>query len=1429
METLTRLYIKEIVSRHGVPISIISDRDSHFTSRFWQSLQNALGTQLDMSTTYHPETDGQSERTIQTLEDMLRACVIDFGKGWDKHLPLVEFSYNNSINASHQAAPFEALYGRKCRSPIVQIRQRLQAARDRQRSYANVRRKPLEFQVGDHVMLKVSPRKVAYKLELPEELCTIHNTFHISNLKKCLSDESLVIPMKELQLDDKLNFVEEPVEVMDREIKQLKRSRIPIIKVRWNSKRGPEFTWELPLDLSKDTKPYIKLRSLRSVHWDQQVEVILNGNKVLKRTVGEVEQEYEPTSAEEKSPETSIPYKDAKLLMEAIEKRYGGNKESKKVQRTLLKQQYENFAGSSSETMDQTFDRLQKLISQLEIQGEVITQEDMNLKLTGGYDWSYQAEEEHPINYALMAYTSSGSSSCSDSELLLLQLLLQQKACGNSSKMLENQECNKSKSDRDIIENIDVITVVTPSNVRKLMSNHEVANVKNNGDEVNLQLLGRIVFRPPVIEELEFLMIIKEINFKLMLRIILTKAVVSAVVENGENAVKSSACWICRPTGNVIDHNSKDSGNPQYTLQDQGIFDSGCFRHMIGNKSFLTDYQKIDGGFVAFAGSAKRGKITGKEDEVADDAGKKNGVLDPAKEDGKSVSSSFTTMDPGRERAQRNEFKSVFGQDKDANGNNIYMMFTLVNAARSSCDNLGGSIPVNAATLPNVDLPTNPLMPDLENTANLLNTGIFSGAYDDEDMGTETGLNNLETTMNMDVKNAFLYGTIEEEVYVCQPPGFEDPQFPGKVYKVEKALYGLHQAPKAWYETLSTYLLENGFRRGTIDKTLFIKKDKGDILLVQVYVNDIIFGSTKKSLCTEFKSLMHKKFQKSFMGEITFFLGLQVMQRDDGFFISQDNYVADILKKFDFVSLKIASTLIDTNKALLKDEEDKNVDGHLYRSMIGSLMYLTASRSDIMFVVCACARDSPFDLEAFSDSDYAGASLDRKFTTRGCQFLGKRLISWQCKKQTVVANSTTEAEYVAAANCCGQTATVRTVDNGEQEITATVDGKEFTITEASVRRHLQLADVEDDKVVYEEWDDRVERDTTTAASLDAEQASGNINRTQSTVIPNLPLPQGISAGGSPRCQEAIGFIAQTRSERKVESLEVDLKQTKQVYGAAYTKLIMKVKKLEKTVKTSHSRRRAKIVVSDDEEDLEDSSKHGRIIKEIDQDAGVTLVTPTQGEDQPEDQLGVLSVAKVLADAAKTNVHTYTKRRRVVSTDSGGISTAGASMPLSKMEEFEDEQTKRTKLQQEQERLGHEAAVRLQEELDEEERQRMAKRKKYFAEPKAEANRNKPMTQAQQRNYMINYIKYMGSHTLQQLKIYSFDELKELFETTLKNVNTFVPIKTEDKGKASDLAAGSSQATIIDSAKVGSSKRAAEAELDHEGSKRKKTNEASGPV
>ncbi|GJY63779.1 putative reverse transcriptase domain-containing protein [Tanacetum coccineum] len=222
MEKLMRLYLKEIVCRHGVHVLIISDRDSHFTSRFWRSIQEALGTNMDMSTAYHPQMDGQSERTIQTLEEMLRACVIDFGSSWDRHLPLVEFSYNNSYHASIKAALYEALYGRKCRSHIKNY---LLIARSRQKSYADKRAKPLEFEVGDMVLLKVSPwigvvrfgkrgklspryigpfkilarvGPVAYTLEFPEELKRIHSTFHVSNLKKCLAEGDIVVPMDEI-------------------------------------------------------------------------------------------------------------------------------------------------------------------------------------------------------------------------------------------------------------------------------------------------------------------------------------------------------------------------------------------------------------------------------------------------------------------------------------------------------------------------------------------------------------------------------------------------------------------------------------------------------------------------------------------------------------------------------------------------------------------------------------------------------------------------------------------------------------------------------------------------------------------------------------------------------------------------------------------------------------------------------------------------------------------------------------------------------------------------------------------------------------------------------------------------------------------------------------------------------------------------------
>ncbi|GKA47972.1 putative ribonuclease H-like domain-containing protein, partial [Tanacetum coccineum] len=351
------------------------------------------------------------------------------------------------------------------------------------------------------------------------------------------------------------------------------------------------------------------------------------------------------------------------------------------------------------------------------------------------------------------------------------------------------------------------------------------------------------------------------------------------------------------------------------------------------------------------------------------------------------------------------------------------------------------------------------------------------------------------------------YDEIGEEVYVCQPPGFEDPDFPDKVYKVEKALYRLYQAPRAWYETLSTYMLDNRFQRGKIDKTLFIKRHKGDILLVQVYVDDIIFGSTKKELCIAFEKLMHEKFQMSSMGELTFFLGLQVKQKKDGIFISQDKYVEEILKKFGFTEVKTASTPMETQKPLLKDEDGEEVDVHMYRSMIGSLMYLTSSRPDIMFAVYACARyqvnpkvshlhvvkrifrylkgqpklglwypkDSPFDLVAYTDSDYARASLDKKSTTGEAEYMAassfrgqthqisdgfEQIVDFLNAQPIRYALTVNPTIYISCIEQFWSTGVVKTI-NGEVQLHALVDGKKIIISEASVRRDLKLEDEED--------------------------------------------------------------------------------------------------------------------------------------------------------------------------------------------------------------------------------------------------------------------------------------------------------------------------------------------------------------------------------
>src|SRR5664279_1683015 len=304
----------------------------------------------------------------------------------------------------------------------------------------------------------------------------------------------------------------------------------------------------------------------------------------------------------------------------------------------------------------------------------------------------------------------------------------------------------------------------------------------------------------------------------------------------------------------------------------------------------------------------------------------------------------------------------------------------------------------------------------------------------------------------MDVKSAFLNGPLNELVYVKQPPGFEDPNYPDHVYKLDKALYGLKQAPRVWYEHLKEFLVDRGFNVGLIDPTLFTKRVGGDLFICQLYVDDIIFGSTNALFNNEFSKLMTDKFEMSMMGELKYFLGFEIKQYQEETFINQAKYTQDMLNKFKMNDSKPMKTPMSTTLDLNPNLDGKEVDQKVYRSMIGSLLYLCASRPDIMYSVGKCARfqaspreshfqavkrifrylvhtpnlglwypkGSSFQLIGYSDADYAGEKTDRKSTSGGCQFLGRSLVCWSSKKQNCIALSTTEDEYISAASCCAQ-------------------------------------------------------------------------------------------------------------------------------------------------------------------------------------------------------------------------------------------------------------------------------------------------------------------------------------------------------------------------------------------------------------------------
>ncbi|GJY62779.1 putative ribonuclease H-like domain-containing protein [Tanacetum coccineum] len=420
----------------------------------------------------------------------------------------------------------------------------------------------------------------------------------------------------------------------------------------------------------------------------------------------------------------------------------------------------------------------------------------------------------------------------------------------------------------------------------------------------------------------------------------------------------------------------------------------------------------------------------------------------------------------------------------------------------------------------------------------------------------------------MDVKSAFLYGKIEEEVYVTQPKGFEDPHFPKHVYRVVKALYGLHQAPRAWYARLSTFLLKHNYRRGTIDKTLFIKKNSRDIILVQVYVDDIIFGSTNKTWCDEFEVLMKGEFEMSAMGELTFFLGLQVKQEPDGIFISQDKYVQDMLKKFDMESVRPATTPFEASKPKSKDEPDDAVNVHLYRSMIVKKIFKYLKGQPKLGLWYP--RDSPFVLEAYSDSDYAGSHGDRKSTTGGCQFLGRRLI-WRAKKQTIVATSSTEAEYVAV----------------------------LTVV---VRSQLQLDDeggVEDLPIadIY-------------LGESSGEDAPSHPQTVPATITEPDHSHDHVSILSRPTTTPAVSTLVQ-----KVNTQESNLNAHKLLFKEVVGKLVKKVKLLEDKLKG----RKRKFVLTDSDKDEDADQDVDPLIKlaKVAATAAAALAVPTGGSHEAE--------------------------------------------------------------------------------------------------------------------------------------------------------------------------------------------------------------------
>nr|GEU43447.1 putative reverse transcriptase domain-containing protein [Tanacetum cinerariifolium] len=919
------------------PILALPEGNNDFVVYCDTSIQ---GTQLDMSTAYRPETDRQSERTIHTLEYMLRACAIDFGKGWENHLPLIEFS----TRIIHETT-----------EKIVEIRQHLQAARDRQRSYANVR-------IG----------LVAYKLELPEELSNVHNTFHVSNLKKRFSDESLVIPMKELKLDDKLNFVEEPVEIMDREIKQLRQSCIPIIKLKL-----PDENHVLLRVPRKNNKYSVDLKN-----------IIPKGGLTCLFA--------KATSDESKLYHRRLGHLNFKTMNKLVKGNFvRGTKDN-------------NHAGQAIKEKEPGKDYI--------------------LLPLWTADLPFSQEPKSSQDARFKPSSDVGKKV-------------------NEVPRQEN-EC-KDQVGKDSVNRTNRVNVVS-------------STVNAASNEVNVVGRKSSIKLPddPNMTELEDISIFKVSNEDVF--------GVEADLNNLVSTFQVSPILITRihkdhPIEQVIGdlHSAPQTRRMLKNLEEHGLVSTV---NQIKNHKDLQNYL-----FACF----------------------------------------LSQMEP----------KKGHTQEKSIDYDEVFALVSRIEAIR-----------------------------------------LFLAYVSFKEF----------VVYQTDVKSAFLYGKIKEEVYVYQPLGFEDPDFPDKFYKVEKVLYELHQAPRAWYETLSTYLWTMGFK---VEKLIRLYSSEGTKVISYWFKSMLMISSLvqlKMSCVLPFEKLMHDKFQMSFMGELTFFLGLQVKQKEDDIFISQDKYVAEILKKF------------------------------------------------------------------------------RKSTTDGCEFLGYRLISWQCKKQTVIANSTIKVEYVAASSCYGQfwtTAKSKTV-NEEVHIHDLVDGMKRIDKGFSGKETPFVSNNCGTKPSTNRGGDSLVRATTTASSLEAEQASGNIG---------VNTPQ--SDEDRPKHIELMKLY--TTLQKKVLDLEDELKRTKTAQRIKIDGLERRVNKLKKKhMSKTHKLKRlykvgltTRVISSSDDEalDKKDTSKQRRI-DEIDADEDIALVHTHDDvvQDEGIEDVGKKEVVK-LVTTAKMLIDTAVDAAQVTTT------------------------------------------------------------------------------------------------------------------------------------------------------------------------------------